>query len=329
MVTSTTVPFSAPNKKDRVARRGWPEIVGIVEASVWRRRGHSGACENFDPNGEDAFVHNNLEKRDDIPHWNTCPRWFELASSLKRCLLHRITYMQSQYYWSEIASVCAECGSDLLKNVLGAKYLVNKDDVKGLLIPYPEEAECVQVTVGVGNDTFAEQRLKEYVKNVKFYGVDPILQSGEPYKKMGDYYQLAVASKPGQLNASVLINGHYTWQMVEAITLEELLINRLKLPMIDFLFLDIEGAEYKVLPQLSSTGALANKTVICQINVELHGPLPDYGMDAFMFSRVIKSLIFQSNYLPLWVPKPTSHHRFFLIDWKSPECVQKYFTHWC
>lgn len=68
----------------------------------------------------------NLEKREEIEHWDTCPRWFELASALKRCLLYRISYMQTTQFWNEIAVASAECGADLIKNVLGAKYLVNK-----------------------------------------------------------------------------------------------------------------------------------------------------------------------------------------------------------
>jgi FkbM family methyltransferase len=65
-------------------------------------------------------------------------------------------------------------------------------------------------------------------------------------------FYVAVAKKAGMLNASVLENGSYGWKTVEAITLKSLLVERFQLTLIDYLFMDIEGAEYHILPQLSN-----------------------------------------------------------------------------
>ncbi len=48
--------------------------------------------------------------------------------------------------------------------------------------------------------------------------------------------------------------------------------------MIDYLWLDIEGPEYRLLPQFYNSGEMTRSITICQMNIELHGPLDKYNM---------------------------------------------------
>ncbi len=76
--------------------------------------------------------------------------------------------------------------------------------------------------------------------------------------------KVAVAAKAGRNNASVLENGKYSWSEVEAITLGDLLQQRFKQSLIDYLFLDVEGSEYDILPQLAHEMQV-RKVTICQV----------------------------------------------------------------
>jgi hypothetical protein len=61
------------------------------------------------------------------------PRWFELASGLKRCILNKFNFVTPAEFWSEINHISEECGSDLVKNLLHARYLVNKVNDKNTI----------------------------------------------------------------------------------------------------------------------------------------------------------------------------------------------------
>jgi hypothetical protein len=59
--------------------------------------------------------------------------------------------------------------------------------------------------------------------------------------------------------------------------------------VIDYLMLDIEGPEYRILPQFTNGGAMAQMT-ICQIYIELHGPLDRYKMTLAAFHTLYRKL---------------------------------------
>jgi len=170
--------------------------------------------------------------------------------------------------------------------------------------------------------------LQKFVPDCKFYGADPILESGKIFKTIGPYYQTAISHVPGEFNASVLIKNVYVWQKVKAITLVDFLKNKLNLKAVDYLFMDIEGPEYEILPQFMSDGPIEEYGPICSINVELHGPLESYGVNDTIFASVIRQLFNNSRYIPIWIPPPARHHRMALIDWKSEYCVNKFYKDW-
>uniref|UniRef100_A0A915KV81 Methyltransferase FkbM domain-containing protein n=1 Tax=Romanomermis culicivorax TaxID=13658 RepID=A0A915KV81_ROMCU len=103
----------------------------------------------------------------------------------------------------------------------------------------------------IGNDIKAEKALKKLIPDSRFIGTDPIVESGQVYEEIGRYLDIAVGDSTGIIEASVLLNGTYQIKNVTAESFNDLLA-RLKEPIIDFLFLDAEGAEYQIMPLLTN-----------------------------------------------------------------------------
>lgn len=83
--------------------------------------------------------------------------------------------------------------------------------------------------------------------------------------------------------------------------------------VIDYLWMDIEGAEYDLLPLMKSNGPVAKARTICQVNIELHGPLQDYGIkNVTKFRKAIEMVLTESDFIPL-----------HLTRWRDMLCVIK------
>ncbi|TKR59665.1 hypothetical protein L596_029303 [Steinernema carpocapsae] len=275
---------------------------------------------------------------DGVRNYKDCLRFNEMAISLKDCLKSKMLPMRNEDYFANISAVATECGTEYLRRLFGGRFLMNRDDVKMLMLPKSNDDYLNVLTIGIGDDISAEMKMKSMFKNAKFYGADPIIESGLVYKELGEYIPVTLCSKAisqlfqtgvgfldGHTNASVFENGKYHWEDIKVVTISQLM-RKLGLEFVEFLLLDIEGAEYSVLSPLMTIEDYA----FCQINVEIHGPLQDYGVEDKDFANLVRSILKPSSrYIPLWIPSPTMHHRFFLIDWKTRACVQKFFSHWC
>ncbi|VDK62479.1 unnamed protein product [Gongylonema pulchrum] len=120
-----------------------------------------------------------------------------------------------------------------------------EDDIKAVIPPRNWEASAVSLTIGIGNDLSVEHRLKRTFPNTRFYGV-------------------GISETGGTINASVMDSeGQYVWQTIPTITMANLLAE-FGLSEVDYLFVDIEGTEYFLLPKLFLH---ANQIggIICQV----------------------------------------------------------------
>ncbi len=86
------------------------------------------------------------------------------------------------------------------------EFLGNSGDSKQILRPRkPSENDiCTVVTLGVGNDILAEQKLKKYQK-CDYFGADPFENTGAAYRQVGKFFKVAVSDKSGKISASVLV----------------------------------------------------------------------------------------------------------------------------
>ena len=195
------------------------------------------------------------------------------------------------------------------------------------LLPKDLSGDYTSITLGIGNDIGVEKQLQKLLPNLKFFGADPIPESGNIFKSIGSYREIAIGSKNGTENGSVLVGGKYIGKQLNTISLVEFLTNTLPRHYVDFLNMDIEGLEYKILPEFYYNGSLEKGGfVFCQINLELHGPLEQYGMNDMKFSKLVKTFLDESKYVPLWVLPPYSHNRMVLLDWQSSECFDKFYS---
>ncbi|CAJ0586564.1 unnamed protein product, partial [Mesorhabditis spiculigera] len=66
--------------------------------------------------------------------------------------------------------------------------LQKMDDIKAVIYPKNLDAEVHSVTLGIGNDTAAEKRLKSRLPNAIFYGADPLEETAAIFRKLGKVY---------------------------------------------------------------------------------------------------------------------------------------------
>uniref|UniRef100_A0A914WCE8 Methyltransferase FkbM domain-containing protein n=1 Tax=Plectus sambesii TaxID=2011161 RepID=A0A914WCE8_9BILA len=168
----------------------------------------------------------------------------------------------------------------------------------------------------------------------QFYGADPIQEYGSIYSDIGTYFEIAVGAESGVLNASVK-NGpgaaDYTWKVVPVIDLSSFLLNYVNKSIIDHLWIDNEGPEYRMLPLLQRKGDLDRKGItVCQLNVEMHWPFLDYGFDEEQFGRMILDFAEKSDFVLMKLHHGApSHYRAFFFNAFDPYCVHRYFGDRC
>lgn len=208
---------------------------------------------------------------------------------------------------------------------LGVRQLDTSDeDFKFVILPSPNDTTpCTEVTLGVGKDISAEQSLIKLLPKCKFFGADPILDSGKIYEKIGKYFELAVGAESGVLKMSVYENGVYNFKNVNTINLEEFLKKNVGVEKIDFFWVDTEGAEYQMLRKYFIDSHI--DITICQLAIELHGPLEKYNMSGQLFSQFFISMVAKSRFMPIWSTLSKGHVRAFFINFADTYCMEKFY----
>ncbi|UMM31702.1 hypothetical protein L5515_005787 [Caenorhabditis briggsae] len=188
----------------------------------------------------------------------------------------------------------------------------------------------IMVTLGVGHDTMAEEKLNRTLPNTYFYGADPIIEPNRQlYSAFGKFFPFAIGREPGFTKFRVLPNQNqktrtYEFQDVTTIPLTYFLSDILKLKRIDIAWIDIEGGEFEFLYQFYRGGLLDQKDItICQFNLEIHSKFHPPG--AQVFHDFVFQILDDKRYVFL---KPTRTepgvHRMFFINLENLECVRKF-----
>ena len=81
-----------------------------------------------------------------------------------------------------------------------------------------------------------------------------------------DAYVLTLGTDPNGGN-------EYVWKTLNTLSLADYLNKYVGWGPVDYLSVDTEGSEYSMLMHLAQDGGFAANRSICQINIELHGPL--------------------------------------------------------
>ncbi|PIC44513.1 hypothetical protein B9Z55_004856 [Caenorhabditis nigoni] len=207
--------------------------------------------------------------------------------------------------------------------------MANLHETKWTILPTCKE-ENIMVTLGIGHDTMAEEKLNITLPNTKFFGADPIIEPNRQlYTAFGKYFPFAIGKKPGFTKFRVLPNQNqktrkYEFQDVTTIPFTYFLSDILGLKQIDIAWIDIEGGEFEFLDQLHRGGPMDEKgIVICQFNLEVHSKFHPPG--AQVFHDFVFKVLDDKRYVFL---KPAATdvgvHRMFFINLENEQCVRKF-----
>ncbi|ETN86223.1 hypothetical protein NECAME_01351 [Necator americanus] len=108
--------------------------------------------------------------------------------------------------------------------------------------------DCTIVSLGIGKDVEAEKSMHAALPNCQFFGADPVNETNaDIFPEVGKFYNLAVGAKNGTFR-SYILEDIYRYQDVKYVDIATFLRTYVKRTVIDQIMIDIEHAEYPMLP---------------------------------------------------------------------------------
>ncbi|VDL70892.1 unnamed protein product [Nippostrongylus brasiliensis] len=188
--------------------------------------------------------------------------------SAKECLLEKVATIDNLgTLWHNFPYYVNQCSA---KSRLPMLSFANNDEYKFHIMPTSNmgnSRDCTIVSLGIGKDIEAEKAMQTAMPNCQFWGADPVNDTNaDIFPEVGTFYHIAVGGSNGTFRSYVL-EDIYRYQEVKYIDIATFLRNFVRRPVIDQIMIDIEHAEYAVLPFLLKTGQLAqDNIVICQVH---------------------------------------------------------------
>ncbi|CAB3398191.1 unnamed protein product [Caenorhabditis bovis] len=145
------------------------------------------------------------------------------------------------------------------------------DETKFGILPKTGDSHTI-VTLGIGHDTKAEEKLAKIMPNsTEFYGADPdSVINQQLYSKFGTFLPFAVGAKSGISEAVILEKDGKNYS------------NKTVVHLVDNLWIDVEYTEFELFEMFRKGGQLdKNNITICQFNIEVHPPQSDIHKQQF------------------------------------------------
>lgn len=254
-----------------------------------------------------------------------CDQWRLWINSVRSCLLNGLSTNSAWYLFDSILSDCID--KEKLRT-LGIRVLTNIDDTKLAILESKADTPCTVVTLGIGNNIHAEKTLATAMPQCSFFGADPVPQSGQIYKTVGEYIPFAVSNESWAANGTIKINNTRYIAEMPFVSFDEFLFTMVNKTTIDILFMDLGGYEYNIFGMFFKKD-LAKEIIICQITVELHGPPGLYGLTKLSYDNFVYKLIKYTPFVPLWSKEHDRHMKVYLFNGDSKYCVEKYASELC
>jgi hypothetical protein len=233
------------------------------------------------------------------------------------------TQIMEYFAWSNRSS----CG---LAHDFGGKILGNppgKDGQKVVCIDpqvAPQARNCLVYSFGINNEWSFDEEMEEY--GCQVFAFDPSMEM-EPHDHTPGihFYNWGLSDRD-----EIKIRDNVKWRMYSLSTVYDKLSERHgPNKIIDYLKMDIEGSEWKVLSDLMKTGMLSSK--VRQIGLELH--LPNYPVEGFRtLLKLVRDLErtgfvrFDSKYNPWYISNFTHLHlrqsAGYEIAWYNSQLLQ-------
>jgi hypothetical protein len=209
------------------------------------------------------------------------------------------TQIMEYFMWTNRSScrLAHDFGGQILRNPSG------KDGQKAVCIDpqvAPQPSKCLVYSFGINNEWSFDEEMEQY--GCQVFAFDPSMAM-EPHDHTPGihFYNWGLGERDEILETSDNVT---KWQMYSLSSIYKTLSVRHGPKIIDYLKMDIEGFEWKVLPDVIKTGMLSK---IRQLGLEIH--LPDYyPLDGFRklirHVRTLESMgmvRFDSKYNPWYI----------------------------
>ncbi|KAI6233086.1 hypothetical protein M3Y99_00950900 [Aphelenchoides fujianensis] len=308
-----------------------------VEPAIddWERgyRAGGGGLQRKDYQGNGSFVLNPVESVVDAPCRRNpaalIQRMRATQREINRAFQKTVTTGRSRY---EMLPNFFAPAMDGFRYVLRPFKYWSQDEYKPFLEFSDPNAPCNHITFGVGGSWDGEKALRRKYPQCKMTGVDPTealsraVVESDPNSR---FIHAAVSDTGGDQKAlikSVKAAGAGTFMNRTTFphrAFAELLMNENEGRTVDFMTIDIEGAEFTLLRVLHEKRA--ELPVICQWNVEIHYADERYGVTWTEFDRTLNGILDEAYWVLLNVDERTwKYRRLFFFNVGAEECVTKF-----
>ncbi|CAJ0595873.1 unnamed protein product [Cylicocyclus nassatus] len=248
----------------------------------------------------------------------------DFFKSSRECLLSNIDANSNdlERQWTNFPYYVNKCAP---KNRLPVQGFSNTDELKFHVMPRSHTSnsiDCTIISLGIGKDVEAEKSMRVAMPNCQFWGADPVNDTNaDIFPEVGKFYNIAVGAENGSFR-SYILEDIYRYQDVKYIDIATFIRNYVKKSVIDQIMIDIEHAEYPMLPFLLQTGQLAKESiVICQMNIEVHRPNSEQLRQFFNF---YKQLMLEEQWTLMSASSIIGHLRLFMFNHGNQECHDRY-----
>ncbi|KAI6174833.1 Methyltransf-21 domain-containing protein [Aphelenchoides bicaudatus] len=204
----------------------------------------------------------------------------------------------------------------------------SQDEFKYFLEFADPKAPCNHITLGVGGSWDGEKALRRKYPQCRMLGVDPVegLSRSVVESDPNSRFILAAVSDKDENQDAWIKNkdSQYTGnQKIKHRALTELLMNENQGRVVDFMTMDVEGAEFPLLKVLHKQRL--ELPVICQFNVEVHYMASKYGVTWEEVDRTLNEMFEEAHYVLLNVDERTFlYKRLFFFNIGDDECISKF-----
>ncbi|KAJ1358297.1 hypothetical protein KIN20_016699 [Parelaphostrongylus tenuis] len=245
----------------------------------------------------------------------------------KKCTLMHADDIKTdpEKVWKNFAAITTQCVDTTNVSKIKVDIFENREDPKYFILNRTDTKPAVILTIGVGADIDAEEKLKEVLpKGTEFFGADPIrVPNAELFSKVGKFFSLAVGGYSGLYEASVRNESSvYEPLLVNHVDVLTFILKMVKHNFIDHIILDNEGPEYDIIPMMAVDNLFADSNVVvCHLNVEFHQPGPKERLPRFL--KIMFDMLRVGRY-GIVRNINIGHQKMFLVNYEDPRCVEKY-----
>ncbi|PAV76222.1 hypothetical protein WR25_17563 [Diploscapter pachys] len=117
----------------------------------------------------------------------------------------------NHWIWKNLWKSMKECQPIIMDSTLNIGGYSNGDETKRHVLPLNDDDLSIIITLGIGHDTAAEEKLLKALKGPsKFYGADPVYEiNAQKYNKFGTFFNFGVGAGSGMFNLSVLVDRNF------------------------------------------------------------------------------------------------------------------------